>query len=255
MEKWKPLNMELRSWVISHVLRLEQTSSSLIRTMLRMFNENSKTLGNQSSALSFKSKIDLLLDLEEINKTEYNHLLKLMEIRNQFAHNPNAISFESLDEINPDINKYLFRFIPADTEENLTREEILKIVFLDLFTKVVGRLLVIEIEYSKGIEKEIRKHINDHLVENLDSIWKAALERNKENKMPTPRFLLLNSPERDIERFYLDFRIVMGEFAQGELAKYEGEELKKLFKRKKTTDEMLKELKDDKEDKTKLSDI
>jgi hypothetical protein len=100
MQQWKPLNMKLRSSVIGQVLRLEQTSSSALKAILRLFKEQSKTLGNTSSALSFKSKIDLLLDLEEISKTEYSHLLKLMEIRNQFAHNPNAISFISFQTIN-----------------------------------------------------------------------------------------------------------------------------------------------------------
>lgn len=109
--------MELRSWVISQMLRLEQASSDLIRAIIRLFNENSKTLGNQSSALSFKAKVDLLFDLEEIDKTEYNHLVKLMEIRNQFAHNPNAISFESFDDINADINKYLLKYRPEKIDE------------------------------------------------------------------------------------------------------------------------------------------
>ena len=92
MEELKSLNMELRSFVIGNVLRLEQTSTDALRAILRMFNENSKTLGNQSSAFSFKTKIDLLCDLGELEKTHYSHLLKLMEIRNQFAHNIKASS-------------------------------------------------------------------------------------------------------------------------------------------------------------------
>src|ERR1700733_14383622 len=97
MEQWEPQNMALRSAVISKVLRLEQTSSSALRAVFRMFKQDSKTLGNSSSALPFKSKIDLLYDLEELDKIEYTHLLKLMEVRNQFAHNPNAVSFRSFE--------------------------------------------------------------------------------------------------------------------------------------------------------------
>lgn len=164
MEKWEPLNMELRSWVISQVLRLEQTSSSLMRAILRMFKENPKTLGNQSSALSFKSKIDLLYDLEEIDKTEYKHLLKMMEIRNQFAHNPNAISFESLDQINPQINKYLENQEIEGIDKQGTREDKLKLIFSEIFKRCAGKLLVTEIEYTRGLEKDIRKHINDRVI-------------------------------------------------------------------------------------------
>ncbi len=162
--------MELRSWVISHVLRLEQTSSSAIRAILRMFNKDSKTIGNKSSALSFKSKVDLLHYLEELEKSEYTHLLKLMEIRNQFAHNPNAVSFEEFDNINPEINKYLLKHESDEADKELSKEVRLRTVFSELFQKAVGKLIVIEIEYTQGIHKEMRKHINDRIVENLDEI-------------------------------------------------------------------------------------
>lgn len=82
MEKWKPLNMEIRSWAISRVLGSEQASSSALKAIFRMFKHDPKTLGNKSSVLSLKAKIDLLHDLEEINKVEYNHFQKLMEVRN-----------------------------------------------------------------------------------------------------------------------------------------------------------------------------
>lgn len=242
MEKWNPLNMQLRSWVISHVLRLEQTSSSALRTIFRLFNENSKTLGNQSSALSFKSKIDLLLDLEEITKTEYSHLLKLMEIRNQFAHNPNATSFESLDNINSDINKYLLKYENEKADKTQPMEARLKTIFNELFQLTVGKLLVIQFEYSKGMEKEMRKHLNDKIVENIDNIWQEALSRNKDRKSETPTIFFLNNGEKEIEGFYLDFKIVMGEFAQSELKKIEGDKIKTVFKQKMTSEEIFKKI-------------
>lgn len=96
MKKWESLNMELRNWVIAHALRLEQASSDALCEILRVYDHDSRTLGNQSKyALSFKTKIDLLYDLGEIDKPMYPHLIKLMEIRNQFAHNPTVISFVS----------------------------------------------------------------------------------------------------------------------------------------------------------------
>lgn len=234
--------MELRSWVISQVLRLEQTSSSLMRAILRMFKENPKTLGNQSSALSFKSKIDLLYDIEEIDSTEYNHLLKMMEIRNQFAHNPNAVSFESLDEINPQINKYLEKFQFDGIEKYENREEKLKFIFSEIFKRCAGKLLVTEIEYTKGLEKDIRKHINDAVVESLDEIWANAVKRHLTGDLSTPSLFFMNSPEKQIENFYLDFRIAMSEFSQSELSKIEGDNLKKVFKPKVTTEEAIQKL-------------
>ncbi len=246
MEKWKPLNMELRSWVISQVLRLEQTSSSLMRTILRMFKETSKTLGHQSSALSFKSKIDILYDLEEIDKTEYNYLLKMMEIRNQFAHNPNAISFESLDEINPQINKYLEKIEVDGIEEQDNREVKLKLIFSEIFKRCAGKLLVTEIEYTNGLEKDIRKHVNDRVVASLDEIWGKAVNRHLTGELSTPSLFFMNSPEKQIENFYLDFRLAMSEFTQGEFKKIEGDNLKQVFKSKETTEETLMRKKSEK---------
>lgn len=250
MEKWKSLNTDLRIWVISQVLRLEQTSSSAIRAILRMFKENSKTLGHQSSALSFKSKIDLLYDIEEIDKTEYNHLLKMMEIRNQFAHNPNAVSFESLDEINPQINKYLEKIEVNGVEKQNEREGKLKLIFSEIFKLCAGKLLVIEIEYTRGLGKDIRKHINDTVVENIDRIWKSAVERYLTGELSTPSLFFMNSPEKQIESFYLDFRIAMSEYSQSELKKIEGDGLKTVFKPKETTNETLAKIRKEKENKS-----
>ena len=239
MEKWEPLNMELRSWAIAQVLRLEQTSSSAIRAILRMFNEKSKTLGNQSSALPFRSKIDLLLDLEEIDKNEYAQLIKLMEVRNQFAHNPKAISFEILDRINPDINKFLIRFDTIPSTESATRENRLKTAFSELFKVTAGKLLLIEIEYGNGIQKEMRKHLNDKIVEGMDQIWENAMKRNKEGKITSPTLFFMQGNENEIEDFYMAFKIAMGEFTIAEMDKIKGDKLNTVFKQKETIEETL----------------
>ena len=245
MEKWEPLNMELRSWVISKVLRLEQTSTSLIKAILRLFNEKSKTLGDQSSSLSFKSKIDLLYDLEEIEKDEYNHLIKLMEMRNQFAHNHKAISFESLDTINKDINNYLEK-IPSKSNES-NRESKLQQTFNELFEATLGKLAIIEIEYRSGMQKEIRKHVNDLVVENLHEIWENALKMKKESTSTRAKFPALNNTDQ-IERFYTYFQKAISEFKGKELNKLDGEDLKFVFKQKETTEEILKRI-DEKDEK------
>jgi len=248
MEKWKPLNMELRSWVISQVLRLEQTTSELLRTIFRMFNKDTKTLGNKSSAFSFKAKIDLLYDLEEIDKTEYSQLMKIMEIRNQFAHNHNATSFESLDEINGEINKYLLRFEPDDLPNDTPREEKLKHIFGELFKTLAGKLLACQIEYVGGLQNDVKQFVNDKIVENIESIWNRALKKNKENKEKAPISLLMNGSESEIENFYYDFRVAISEFALEEVEKEEANKGKKIFKRKSSIEEMAERMLDKEEE-------
>lgn len=95
--------------------------------------------------------------------------------------------------------------------------------------------MVSEIEFSKGMEKEIRAHINDAVVLNIDNIWADALKRNKATKIKSPIFFPQGQTEADLEQFYLDFSITLHEFIQNELKKYEGDELLKIFKKKKST--------------------
>ncbi|MCA6368824.1 MAG: hypothetical protein IM631_18490 [Cytophagales bacterium] len=230
--------MELRSYVISHVLRLEQTSSSALKAVLRIFRQDSKTLGSQSSALSFKAKVDLLHDLDELESTEYSHLIKLMEIRNQFAHNHKATSFQAFDDINKDINKYLLKHCPTEFVEETNIEKKLFSVFNHLFTVAAGRLLTIEIEYSSGIKKEMRKHINDIVVENLDTIWENALSKNKNKMASIPGLELMLNKQTDVDFFYDDFKHAMSEFTLGELKKLEGKETS-IFRQKETIDDKL----------------
>lgn len=139
MSKWKPLNMKLRSDVISRVLRLEQTSSDALKAILRMFKIDSRTLGNKSSTLSFKSEIDLLVDLEEITPEESVHLQKIMEIRNQFAHNPNAISFSAFQTINSNVYKHLLKNCPDKLKDDVKVENKLKGSFDELFRQMAGK--------------------------------------------------------------------------------------------------------------------
>lgn len=218
MEKWGPQNMALRSAVISKVLRLEQTSSSALRAVWRIFKPNSKTLGNNSSALSFKAKIDILYDLEELDVTNYNHLIKLMEIRNQFAHNPNAISFSSFEEINKDVFKYLLKHRPQELEKEDIEKQ-LEGSFNELFKIAAGNLVVIEIEYGNGISKQLRQHANDAVVENLDHIWEKAVDMMKSKPMPVYRFLGTINDEEQLSSFYNYFQIAMLEFRSSQLAK------------------------------------
>lgn len=239
MGTWKPLNMSLRCWVIERMLRLEQTSSDLLKLMLRMPVTDSKTLGNQSSALSFRSKIDLLLDLEEIDKAEYSHLLKLMEIRNQFAHNHNAVSFESFDTINNSINTYLLKQCPKELEKEPDREKKLQGIFNELFKITAGKLGALELEYRAGIRKEVKSYIDAKVTAGSDQIWQDAIKLYKEKKVPVP-FFQRESDEKILNSFHSYFKISSSDYALAEMKKLDGKILS-IFKRKKTMEEMVEE--------------
>lgn len=233
MSEWKPLNMKLRSYVISRVLRLEQTSSDAIKAILRMFKSDSRTLGNKSSALSFKSKIDLLVDLEEITQEESNHMQKLMEIRNQFAHNPNANSFSAFQIINSEAYKHLLKNCPEKLKEDPKIEEKLKGAFDELFLLMAGKLLSIQLEYENGIRTEMRKHFNDLVVENIDELWKKAIEKNRERIVTSPNVFLMESNKNQDNNIFKEFKSCIYEYKQNEMEKIEGKETS-ILKQKET---------------------
>ncbi|MBK9388784.1 MAG: hypothetical protein IPN68_00850 [Bacteroidetes bacterium] len=107
MSKWEDLNITLRIEILTNTLRLEQSASDIIKAILRILKEKTKTLDNKSSSLSFKNKIDILQDLDELTKEAYDDLIKFMEIRNQLIHNHECTSFIKLSETNPEITNFL----------------------------------------------------------------------------------------------------------------------------------------------------
>lgn len=121
MLRSKYLNMQLRSFVLQHAIRQEHLTAEILRLIFRILKHNTRTFGNSGSAVSFQNKIDFLSDLGEIEMKDYPHFRKILEIRNQFAHNPRCVSFEALSlEKKGDYTKYLFKNFP-NKEENLEK--------------------------------------------------------------------------------------------------------------------------------------
>jgi hypothetical protein len=89
---------KIRNKVLSTSLRLDKLISVMLGDLLGINPKTSLTLGNKSSALSFRSKIELLIDLGALESTCKNKFIKFMEIRNQFAHNISAESFSTCFE-------------------------------------------------------------------------------------------------------------------------------------------------------------
>ena len=78
----KDVNIHLRGIILEHALHLEFHSGEIIFYILRTLKEEPKTLGNQGSSLGYKTKIDILYDLDEITSEAVIALIKQMEIRN-----------------------------------------------------------------------------------------------------------------------------------------------------------------------------
>ena len=163
----KDYNIDLRSYILDLALSIEELSTQIIKSLLRKIKTDSKTLGNKSSSLSLKNKIDILYDLGDVDKKTYNKIIKFMEIRNQFIHNPECNTFTDLVSNSPDLTKYLtteFKNTLKDQEKSLIES------FKQLHIHSFSELLILLGEYKDGEQEEVNRYMNSLLVEDIVSI-------------------------------------------------------------------------------------
>ena len=72
--KDKDYNSMLRAHILVCSIREEEAASEVLKSLLRLVKPETKTLDNKSSSLSFKNKIDLLYDIDDLNKEEYTKI-------------------------------------------------------------------------------------------------------------------------------------------------------------------------------------
>ncbi len=163
----RSFNAELRSFILQHAIRQEALTSEILKFIFRILKNDTKTLDNTSSSLSFKNKIDLLLDLGDIEKKDHSHFIKLMEIRNQFAHNPKCTSFVALNNINSDYTKFLKNF----KNDEKKPEESLCVSYIFLFKHCHKILCQIKRSYQLGFLTELQRYQCYELLNNRFNDW------------------------------------------------------------------------------------
>ncbi|MEH1009549.1 hypothetical protein VDP25_17555 [Winogradskyella sp. ECml5-4] len=146
----------IRLFILNKSLEIEDLLSKILKEIIRIPKSDSKTLSNKSSSLSFKTKADLLYDLDRINKEEYNLLILFMEIRNQFIHNIEATTFEKVFQVIGNNKKNKILKLDSDLEknyqqaleindENFSSEVVLKMAFTNL-KLMIDKLLIREFD-------------------------------------------------------------------------------------------------------------
>jgi hypothetical protein len=125
-------NMEMKSrfFAIELSLLMEEHVSLILAFILGIEKNKSKTLSNKSTALSFKTKIDILTDIKALHREDAKKFEYFAQIRNQFAHNLAADSFERCFEYLDGLDKALFKLYPPDA--NISKEDNLKSCFASL---------------------------------------------------------------------------------------------------------------------------
>jgi len=105
------MNLELRTRVLEYSLEIEGHINTLLLSHLQILDKTKTKNFGDKAGISFKSKIDLLFDIEVLNKNEHNNLVLQMNFRNKFLHDIESNSFTYvLSRIDSSIRNRLIKF-------------------------------------------------------------------------------------------------------------------------------------------------
>jgi hypothetical protein len=113
-------------------------------------SNNSISFGNKSTALSFRAKVNLLLDMKVFDKNDNWKLEKFMEIRNQFMHNFDASTYEKCFSFLSGAQEKLLKEYPQD--KNLPLEDRLRIASQKLASETLD---IVQKVFSAAIGKKV----------------------------------------------------------------------------------------------------
>ncbi len=141
------------------------------------------TLGNTSSSLSFKQKVDLLIDLGALDSDTKKKFQTFMEIRNQFMHNWDALDYVTcFSFLPPGKDSFLLRSYPQrpslSMEDKL--EAAVKELCIDITDMTVQIIKKIDAKYIKKGMDESNENVVKVLLGSLDRIQHSIDEIVKE---------------------------------------------------------------------------
>jgi hypothetical protein len=192
--------VKVRNKVLSHSLRLDKLISIMLGDLLGIDSTTTITLGNKSSALPFKSKVELLIDIGALDKIAKSKFIKFMEIRNQLAHNISVESFATCFEGIDGIVNFLKKNYPNAKGEKKSEESLFERQFEELSSDVFDQTIAID----KKIREKRKKHLEtlyqteafDILVFSVENMAKVYLEKSPHD---SPEYILAKRMKRFVE--------------------------------------------------------
>ncbi|MCX6185548.1 MAG: hypothetical protein NTU43_00945 [Bacteroidetes bacterium] len=116
-------NTHIRYKIVELSLLLEMVTSIFLRMLLNISDDKTSiSFGRKSEALSFNNKVNLLMDLDIIDKDDYNSLKQFMFIRNQFIHNMDVKDFEGAFDENPKLKNQFNKHLGIEVGNNSDTE-------------------------------------------------------------------------------------------------------------------------------------
>ncbi len=166
----------VRYLVLNRSLEIESKLSEILKYLLGLEKEDdNKSLGFKGSALSLKAKVDLLFDINKIEKDLYKELILFMEIRNQFVHNLDSRTFEVVTKRINKQKKILDIFEKnkkLPNHEGLDLENKLRVGFLGMTQTMLKELKDIHIHIIEERILRLKNETNGRLIELYQSTIK-----------------------------------------------------------------------------------
>ena len=159
--------------ILETALNIERLTSIFLATLLGIKDySNSYTLGNKGGGFSFNQKIDLLIEIGALAKSDKNKFQTFMEIRNIFMHNISADTYENcFSLLSKGKVKFLLETYP---ESNGTREEqfrnISNILCAEITILTVEIIYVIKEKAIKSAREEFMTESNYAFIEAIGQI-------------------------------------------------------------------------------------
>ncbi len=189
----KEINIDFRSEILEYSLIVEGAINSLVLCYLGIIEKSNTKLFGNKAGISFKSKIDLLYDIDVLSKEEHNDLELQMIFRNKFIHSLECNSFlVALNQLDNGIKNRFKKHMDDSSKINneySCKESYGKIYITNL--NIIHKKIELKIQsvddkcdlIKLHMEKEIRiKDMSFYFIRSLlESIEEIALQ-NSENK-------------------------------------------------------------------------
>lgn len=194
-----------RAFLIESALSIERNLSVLLANILSVKIQNSKTLGNKSSSLSFNTKADILLDTDYISPADKKKFVLFMEIRNQFTHNKNCETYSDMLTIVDGCEKRLQDVSPISYTSEIREEQL-----QEHLNKLVNDLTTIIKEaynkYVHNLSEYLEAICNSHLYQGFkESVFKNLTSIDKFFDLPITEENLSKFTDTFYDKIEADF--------------------------------------------------
>lgn len=177
---------DLRLYILEHTILIEENISSTLGEILNIDWKNSKSFGFSSSSLSFNQKVQIIQDIQGLEKIEIQKLSDLMNIRNKFAHVRSIKTFNDFFNSGisgKEVKKNLDKWFKTECNINVDDEEFKYKHYF--FLLCIEAILIINMKRLNHGFKEDIKNMNIK----RNEIQLQTLE-NELRKIPGGKFIL-----------------------------------------------------------------